>query len=229
MTDRAASMPASNLAQAQARIGAALRSFDARAASHAPTLAAAVALLDGAAERNARRLAIYRANAIVNATNALRAHYPVIERVVGAEFFAGLARAYCARQPSLCGDLGAYGDALAEFVASDARTQTLPYLPDLARLEWAVHLAEIAADAAPERVPREPAVLWAPGTQVLASAHPIADLWLAHQDDAGFEPGAIAWRAQGALVYRDGWTVRVAALDAQEAQALIDALAKEPS
>jgi len=220
---------APTLAQTQAHIGAALRSFDARAASHALALAAAVALLDGAAERNGRRLAIYRANAIVNATNALRAHYPVVERVVGAEFFAGLARAYCARQPSQCGDLGAYGAGLAEFVANDARTQTLPYLPDLARLEWAVHLAEIAADAAPASVRREPALLWAPGTQVLASAYPIADLWLAHQEDVALTPDAVVWRAQGALVYRDGFAVCVAALDAHEAQALIDAMRKEPT
>lgn len=215
------------LAQAQAGIGAALRSFDANAAAYEPTLAAAVALLDGAAERNARRLAIYRANAIVNATTALRAHYPVVERVVGVEFFAQLARAYCAVQPSQCGDLGAYGDALADFIARDAHTRALPYLPDLARLEWAVHVAEIAADAAPNPVRREPALLWAPGTRVLASTHPIADLWLAHQEGAGLDPGAIVWRPQGALVYREGFAVRVAALDAVEAQALIEALLRE--
>ncbi len=218
------------LAQAQARVGAALRSLDARAPAHAAIVAAACAALDGDAARNARRLAVYRANAIANATAALRAHYPVIARIVGAEFFAQLARAYCGAHASTSGDLGEYGAALADFVAHDVHAQGLPYLPDLARLEWAVHRAETAADvpdAARAAHADAQQLLRAPGSTVLASAHPIAEIWHAHQDDATLAPADIVWRAQGAWVYRDGWQVRVAALDADQAHALIDLMAQE--
>lgn len=218
MTERAPAVGAA-FAQTQARVGAALRSFDARAPGHAGVMAQAVALLDGEPQRNARRLALYRANAIAHATSALRAHYPVIERVVGEEFFVQLARAHCAAHASHSGDLGRYGAALADFLAACAQTQGLPYLPDLARLEWVVHEAEIAAD-----VNGASALLYAPGTRVLASPYPIADLWLAHQDGAALAPETIDWRAQGALVHRDGYAVRVAALDVEQAHALIELL-----
>ena len=109
--------------------------------------------------------------------------------------------------------------SLADFLAACTHTQGLPYLPDLARLEWAVHEAEIAADANGAS-----ALLYAPGTRVLASPYPIADLWLAHQDGAALAPEAIDWRAQGALVHRDGYAVRVAALDVEQAHALIELL-----
>lgn len=209
------------LAAQQARFGAALRSADA-----APS---AAALLAGAIEVNQRRLAVYRANGIANACNALRAHYPVVEQVVGVEFFAALARAYWQAHPSASGDLGDYGAAFADFLAQFEPTHTLPYLPDLACVEWAVHGADTAADAPVKPIEREPALLWMPGTVVLVSDHPVADIWNAHQAEAALRPEDIAWVAQGALVFRDGLRVGVAALDPDQARALIELIAEETS
>ena len=74
-------------------------------------------LLTSDAETSARRIAIYRANAIVSATKALAGAYPVIREVVGSEFFDALARAYWQAIPSQSGDLGDYGDAFDTFLA----------------------------------------------------------------------------------------------------------------
>lgn len=189
----------------------------------------ACAYLQGSAEKNARRLAIYRGNVVAGITQALKAHYPVIAQLVGAEFFQGLARAYWQAFPSKSGDLGEYGAALSEFLADFSPSQHLPYLSDVARLEWAVHLAESAADAPPQPINREPALLWMPGSHLLKSVWPIASIWLAHQTPASLAFSDIEWQAEGALVYREGWRVKVSALNVQEAQALIDLVQQESS
>jgi hypothetical protein len=59
------------------------------------------------------------------------------------------ARAYLHAKPSTCGNLYAYGSGFAALLAQFPHAQSLPYLPNLARLEWLVHRAYGAADAKP--------------------------------------------------------------------------------
>jgi hypothetical protein len=105
--------------------------------------------LAGDATQVERRVAIYRANAAAAIAKALAAAYPVVRRVVGDEFFDGLARAFRCGTPSTSGDLGDYGAGFADFLAAFPPARALPYLCDLARLEWAAHRAYGAADAPP--------------------------------------------------------------------------------
>ena len=186
---------------------------------------------------SARRIAIYRANSIASATKALTGTYPVIREVVGGEFFDALARAYWQSTPSHSGDLGDYGDAFEAFVGGFEPVRELPYLADLARLEWALHLAESATDAprfdvaALADVPpdRQSALVFTfvPGTAVVSSAYPIVRIWSLHRDDAlraevaGSDHFDVGWDiAETALVVRKGYEVRVSALDVGSAAAL---------
>src|SRR5204862_7472176 len=88
-------------------------------------------------------------NVMANAMRALADVYPITRKLVGDEFFDGLAREYCRQHPSVSGDLNELGEHLADFVGAFAHTQPLPYLPDVARLEWLAHVAHYAADHAP--------------------------------------------------------------------------------
>jgi len=92
-------------------------------------------------------LEVYRRNVAANWHAALAAAYPVVQRLVGVDFFAGAARAYMRRVPSSSGDLHALGSAFGEFLAGFEPARSLPYLPDVARLEWAVHESYHAPDA----------------------------------------------------------------------------------
>ena len=182
-----------------------------------------------------QRLRIYRANVAASITKALSAAYPVIQQVVGAEFFDALARAYLQATPSTSGDLYDYGAAFAAFLRGFAHAQSLPYLSDLARLEWAAHRAYGASDAptwdasalaaiAPER---HAAIrfAWAPGTTVVDSAFPLARVWAIHQRgyDGEF---SVDWSvAECALVARDGLVVTVSALAAPDAAFIAAGLA----
>lgn len=87
----------------------------------------------------ARRLSVYRNNFLASLTGAMAAVYPVIERLVGGRFFAMLADAYIREWPSRSGNLHEFGHALADFMTTYDAAAMLPYLADVARLEWAYH------------------------------------------------------------------------------------------
>ncbi|MGH8686584.1 MAG: DNA-binding domain-containing protein [Burkholderiales bacterium] len=169
------------------------------------------ALLEGGGPQ---AMAVYRGTVFGNWTGALASAYPVVRRIVGKDYFDALARRYANAHPSEDGDLNAYGESLARFVAEDADVQDLPYLPDVARLEWLAHRAHFAGDPAPFEPGRAAEARLAPACGLLAAAWPVATIWNAHQP--GGDPAAVDLRkgAELALVHRPGWRAEVLALGA---------------
>ena len=191
----------------------------------------------------ARRLALYRANVVGAVRRALAGTYPVLEQIVGADFFAGMARRYWKEMPSTSGDLGEYGAQLGEFIERFAPAAELPYLADVARLEWKVHCAARAADAprlAADRLQqvdaRDQAQLrfrFLPGTALLSSQHPIGRIWQIHQPEFTGQFSVNHALGEQVVVARDAFDVGVRALSAgafalyrafAAGDALIDAL-----
>jgi len=191
--------------------------------------------LAGDAALLSQRLAIYRANGAATAIKALTASCPVLLQVVGDEFFGGLARAYLRARPSTSGNLHEFGRGFADFLAEFPHARSLPYLSDLARLEWLVHEAYGAADVTPWDPAGVAAVApelqgrlrfeWAAGTALMHSDFPIANIWTIHQ--AGYAGEfAVDWSAaERALVAREGLAVRVYAVTAGDAAFMAVALA----
>ena len=95
------------------------------------------------------RFAIYARAAETNWRESLASTYSVVARLVGPGFFGEAARRYVRAHPSTSGDLHAFGSRFADFLSAYGPAAELRYLPDVARLEWAWHLAYYAADAAP--------------------------------------------------------------------------------
>jgi len=181
-----------------------------------------------------RRLAIYRANVEAAATEALSAAYPVIRQVVGVSRFDDLARAYQRHVPSGSGDLHELGSAFADFIADDERARSLPYLSDLAQLEWAAHRAYGAADAealdahALAQLPMDRQMIirfrWAAGTALIASPFPIVRIWRIHQADFDGQ-FSVDWSSgEIALVVREGLSVAVHAVSAGAAAFIVTSL-----
>lgn len=176
------------------------------------------------------RVGLYRANLLAAGERALASSFPVVHALVGDEFFAALARAYDRAHPSTSGDLNRYGEDFAQFVAGFLPAGSLSYLGDVAALEWAVHVAHYAADAAPlarERITNLPAgdllaasFVLHPACRWIESPFPVASLWRGHQPDRGdeFPPGI--GRAEIALVVRPLWSVDVLVSSAGEIAAL---------
>lgn len=95
----------------------------------------------------AARLNIYRNTFAATLTNALRLSFPSIHRLVGDAFFESAARMFIEQQPPQRAYLDEYGAAFPEFLAGFVPAASLPYLPDVAELEWAVNRALHAPDA----------------------------------------------------------------------------------
>ncbi|WP_311767428.1 DNA-binding domain-containing protein [Burkholderia sp. Bp9140] len=105
---------------------------------------AAVVLGDGLAPQ--ARLNIYRNTALSVLTNALRLSFPAVQRLVGPEFFDGAARLFCGAAPPDSAWLDEYGARFPGFLARMPHAASLPYLGDVARLEWQVNLVLHAPD-----------------------------------------------------------------------------------
>lgn len=86
---------------------------------------------------SARRVRVYRNNVFASLTDALKACYPVAERLVGEECFAYTAGSYIDAHPSRSGDLHEFGSQFPEFLRELPALVGLPYLPGVAQLEWA--------------------------------------------------------------------------------------------
>lgn len=172
-------------------------------------------------------LGIYAANVAGNWLKALAEAYPVARKIVGQPFFEHLARAYSSAHPSRSGDLNEYGADFPAFIADFSDTRDLPYLPDVAQMEWLAHRAHFAPDAPrfdPARLagisPTQYAALrfrLAPACGLLASDWPLARIWEIHQDGYGGAPSVDLTPATAQfLVLRPGWRVTVAKLEPAE-------------
>lgn len=90
------------------------------------------------------RLCIYRNTIAGTLEKALHLNFPAIERLVGGDFFADCAAGYVRHAPPRSGYLNDYGAGFPDHLAADGRLVHLPYLADVARLEWAVSRALLA-------------------------------------------------------------------------------------
>lgn len=171
----------------------------------------------------ARRFAVYRNNVIVSLIDALADAFPVVQQLVGEEFFRAMAGVFVRQAPPQSARLVEYGDGLPAFIAQFEPASTVPYLADVARLERLRVRAFHAADADPltpkqiaqaladpERLPMLQ-VTCHPSLGVLSSRYAIVALWAAHQglgDLASVNPAL----PEIALVIRVGLAVQVIAL-----------------
>lgn len=134
-----------------------------------------------------RRIGVYRNNVRENLTGSLRATYPAVFALVGEDFFRMLAWRYLRRHPSTSGDLHAFGGQFAAFLPTVAEAATLPYLADVARMEWHYHEVFHAADAEPVAVTalgdfeasthHRLRLVLHPASALVSSAYPLLPIW----------------------------------------------------
>lgn len=204
--------------------------------SHAATEAAfAAAILDPALPPPAgltttrgapdeKRFAVYRNNVAVGLRKALATRFRVVERLVGEEFFALMARAYIAGARPASPLLFAYGDDFADFIDGFTPAAALPYLADVARIEAAVTRAYHAGDVAPLAVAQlaalpperlaETRLAPHPAATLVRSRFAVGSIWQAHQHET-VEPVSAAG-GEAVLVVRPGLEVGVQILPARD-------------
>lgn len=133
----------------------------------------------------AARVGIYVNHFRITLIEALAANFPVVKQLVGDGFFSTAARRYVCSDPPIDPRLFAYGDGFPSFLESLPEARPVPYLADVARLEWAINQAWYAADPGPDATP----LSLHPSCRLVASPFPVDRIWLAHQGcTTGIEP-----------------------------------------
>ncbi|SIT40687.1 conserved hypothetical protein [Paraburkholderia piptadeniae] len=142
------------------------------------------------------RLNIYRNTAEGVLVNALRLAFPAVQRLVGADFFEGAVRLFVRAEPPRSAWLDEYGAQFPAFLGKMPQLSSVPYVADVAQLEWQVN----GVLHAPDVPPLDPACLERldenalgtlrlsphPATRLLRCDAPADAIWRAvlQQDDA---------------------------------------------
>ncbi|WP_187968209.1 DNA-binding domain-containing protein [Aquibium microcysteis] len=98
-----------------------------------------------------RRYAVYRNNVTTSLAEALAGIFPAVRRLVGVDFFSGMAITFARTRPPRSRLLFEYGTDFPDFVETFEPARRLPYLADVARIERAWLDSYHAADATPLR------------------------------------------------------------------------------
>jgi len=154
----------------------------------------AVACIVGDGLTPEARLDIYRHHVFTTLTAALQATFPVVCRLVHERFFGYAVDRYIRAHPPAGPCLFEYGSSFPVFLAGFESCRSLPYLPDVARLEWAFNVATHAEGVVPldpaeiSRLPVEDlprlTLRLEPSLSLLTSPWPITQIWRANQPDA---------------------------------------------
>jgi hypothetical protein len=197
-----------------------------------------LALLADPPEQRERRLAVYRNNVRHALSSVLEAAFPVVRQLIGAECFTATALAFVVEHPPRRPALYEYGGDFPAFLGRFRPLAELPWLADVARLEWARNEALFAA----EREPLTPARLAAvppaelphlrlapqPSARWLESPWPIHAIWGAHQPAGGPLEAVDLERAETVLVWRQHGAVRQRLLTGGELALLAAFAAQQP-
>lgn len=166
----------------------------------------------------AASLAIYRNNVHSRFADALADVFPATRRIVGDAFFRFAAGCFVAAHPSRGGTLIGFGRELPGFLRAFEPAASLPYLPDVAALEFLHRDAFHAAEAAPldagllhalaDRYGDALCLTPHPSARLLSAPFAVLDVWQANlQDDP--PPMTIAGHAEHLLIIRPGVDVKV--------------------
>lgn len=179
----------------------------------------------------AERLAVYSGGYLARIQEALEEAYPAVRQVTGRLSFGGIARSYAARQGSSDYNLSRSGKHLPEFLKEYLLTKELPFLPDLAKLEWKVAEAFHAFDGPPasfSQLAAIPADRWEkvrlrfqPSAGLVASPWPLLDIWEARDKPVKEVKIELEGRPQTVLVYRKQLQVRCELINERQADALV--------
>jgi hypothetical protein len=174
----------------------------------------------------ATRVAVYTDGYAARIQEALLETFPAVAKILGDGSLASLVDRYREHIPTGWCNLNFIGRALPDFLASDQLSQALPFLPDLARLEW--HVVECFHARVDEPFDLAAAATWdldewagarirfQPGVALVTSPWPIHELRAAREGERSEIDIDLVARPQSVWIYRRGFEVVTEALDEVE-------------
>jgi len=169
----------------------------------------------GATSFRSQAFAVYRNTSARGVVEALRASYPTVDMLVGEEMFTQVALDYRKERPPATPVLSDYGADFAAFLSRQPWTCELPYLADVARLDWLWLESFLAPDAGsmPRAFGDRTTIGLHPATRFAWLSTPAMTIWQAHRDPWSLEELDPEWVEEGALFTRPGQSVRAELID----------------
>ncbi len=143
------------------------------------------------------RMEVYRTNYYEGLTAVLKGVYPTVEALVGEQFFYHMVQIFIEKHVPHSVNMDAYGEELAAFIDGFEHAGTVPYLADVARLDWLFHCAELApyapvADSAqfsdiPPQQYEHVRLKIHPSVMLFESRFPVASIYRMAQGEQGEE------------------------------------------
>lgn len=159
-----------------------------------------------------KRFDVYRNNVYASLSEALRATFPAVERLVGEAFFRATARAFLANSLPQRGTLIGFGNGFPDFLDSFPPAQSLPYLGDVARLEllWleAYHAEDARSLSMTDLSESDPSefadipLRLHPSLRWISSIYPIVEIWRTNREDDIVRPVTLTNDPQSWIVLR---------------------------
>lgn len=176
----------------------------------------------------AAALQVHRNTIIGALVNALRLTYPSVDAVVGEAFFDQAAATFAEHNPPDTARLAGYGEGFADFLA--AHVPSLPYLRDVARLDWAVDRA-LSCSTAIRRIALDDCVAleWPVSLTLLSLSWPADAIKAALDDDEALQGIDTAPSPRWLLVWRSGRHAMTRAISAPAAAFMEAMLAQRGS
>lgn len=163
-------------------------------------------------------LQVYRNTIAKGRADALAASFPTVGSIVGDEWLRTAAGLYGRESPPVTPALQDYGAGFPDWLAAFPHAADLPYLADIARIDWLWSEACFSADAEPlearalERLsPEDLAGAWLvphPALRFARFETGVPSLWQTCQAPFAGEV-ALGGEPEGVLIVRPGATVSV--------------------
>jgi len=177
------------------------------------------------------RLSVYHHNVVGNLVDALAETFSATQKLVGEEFFRGMARQFVPASLPVIANLNVYGADFPAFIEAYAPARELPYLAEVARFEWLWHEAYLAPDDA-ALMPRDVAQLAPddyPGLRIrlrssarlLAADYPVDAIWRWCEDGGEADAPDMGAGDHFLLLVRPALDVQIAQLSAAEYRMLL--------
>ena len=155
-------------------------------------------------------LRIHRNTVLGALVGALRISFPTVDALVGEDFFDQAAALFAQAEPPRSAGLAGYGAGFAVFLANFPPCAGLPYLADVARLDFAIEQASQAPLSQQRLALEEGLVIAFPKSlAILALRYPAEEIRSALGDDAALAAITPDANERRVMVWREGREVRV--------------------
>lgn len=124
----------------------------------------------------ADRFQIYQNNFRGSLVEALLGVFPIVSAFVGEVFTRTAIKHFVEMSPPNEACLSSYGSAFSDFLKDYEHASDVPYIADLARVEWAVFDAQHQKEVTP--TVKENQRQLNPNVQLLSSDYPLLNLWM---------------------------------------------------